>query len=107
MKQSDRCFLKVEPMERIARKKGNGRKFIYISIPFPNALSFLKKKKKRKGDRRRLRQYLGQFFLDSTGGFALKKRTRVVSAKQTDPPRRSVYIDFIAVLIGLKSRRNN
>lgn len=68
---------------------------------------FILKTKKRKEDRRRLRQYRGQFFLDSIGGFVFKKRTRVVSAKQTDPPRRSVYIDFIAVLIGLKSRRNN
>lgn len=68
---------------------------------------FILKTKKRKEDHRRLRQYRGQFFLDSIGGFAFKKRTRVVSAKQTDPPRRSVYIDFIAVLIGLKSRRNN
>lgn len=68
---------------------------------------FILKTKKRKEDRRRLRRYRGQFFLDSIGGFAFKKRTRVVSAKQTDPPRRSVYINFIAVLIGLKSRRNN
>lgn len=68
---------------------------------------FILKTKKRKEDRRRLRRYRGQFFLDSIDGFVFKKRTRVVSAKQTDPPRRSVYIDFIAVLIGLKSRRNN
>lgn len=43
----------------------------------------------KKGDRCRLN--LGQFFLDSTGGFVLKKRTRAISAKQTDPPCRSVY----------------
>lgn len=105
MKQNDRCFLKGRAkVEEITRKR---RKFIYISIPFPNALSFHPENKKKKRRSSSIKAISGQFFLDSIGGFAFKKRTRVVSAKQTDPPRRSVYIDFIAVLIGLKSRRNN
>ena len=88
-------------------KKETGENLYTFPFLFQMPYLFTLKKKKRKGDRRRLRQYRGQFFLDSTGGFAFEKRTRVVSAKQTDPPRRSVCIDFIAVLIGLKSRRNN